>query len=65
METDERVEVSVSGELIQQYRKRLAAYQEAIAQFCVHRGIHHMVTTSDEDLVTLISHSLRRLGLVH
>lgn len=65
LETNEPVEVSVSGELIRQYRKRLGAYQESIAQFCLRRGVHHLVTQSDEDLVTLVSYSFRRLGLIH
>ena len=46
------------------YRKRLTAYQEAIAGFCTRRGVHHLVTQSDEDLVRLVSYSFRRLGLV-
>lgn len=64
METGEHVEVTVTAELIQSYQKRLAAYREGVAQFCMPRGMHHLVTTTDEDLVTLISHSLRRIGLV-
>ncbi|MFH1738723.1 MAG: DUF58 domain-containing protein [bacterium] len=64
LETNEPVEISVSGELIRRYVKRLSAFQEKIAQFCIRRGIHHLVTRSDEDVVTLVSHSFRRLGLV-
>ncbi|HPA46089.1 MAG TPA: DUF58 domain-containing protein [bacterium] len=64
LETNEPVEISVSGELIRIYRNRLAAYEQQIGQFCARRGIHHLVIRSDADLAGVISASFRKLGLV-
>ena len=64
LETEEPVEVSVSAELIRNYRRRLTAYQEAIRDFCKRRRIHFLMTRSDDDFFDLVNISLRRLGLV-
>ncbi len=64
VETDERVELSVTPELVDSYRKRLLAFCTEAEGECTKRGAHYLQAVSDDDVGRVIADSLKRMGMI-
>jgi uncharacterized protein (DUF58 family) len=58
------VEVSVSEQILSQYRERASAFIRHVSETCRRRGIFYTLVDPDVDLESLILVDLRREGLV-
>jgi hypothetical protein len=63
-ETGKAAEVTVTAELLKQYRAAAERYVDTIATFCTARGLAHSLVRSDADVPTLVIDTLRRRGLL-
>ncbi len=63
-ETGEVREITVSDSLLRRYRQTAREYCEQLRQFCLRRGMHYVMTTTDQPVERLVRASLRRMGLV-
>lgn len=63
-ETGAPAEVTVSGALLKQYKRRLESHIEAVKRACAARGMTHVLLRSDADLEKLLLDYLRRRGLL-
>lgn len=63
-ESDETVEVSMSEQVLREYRARAVKFVAGVAESCRSRGIRYSLIHPDDDLETLLMTDLRRQGLV-
>ncbi|MGH7132557.1 MAG: DUF58 domain-containing protein [Phycisphaerales bacterium] len=64
VETGRAAEVTVTKELVAQYRRSVEKYIGEAAAFCSSRGMQHELVRSDSDLGKLLTGELRRRGLL-
>lgn len=64
VETGSPREITVSGALMAQYRKRAQQFVQGAAEFCTARGMRHALLTSDADVPQFVLSVLRRQGVV-
>jgi uncharacterized protein (DUF58 family) len=64
LEDEDVAEVTVSAALLKRYRENLNAYCGRLRDFCVRRGITHMVIDTSTDLTALLLDYLRKRGLL-
>lgn len=64
VETGDPVEVSVTGDLISIYEKRLKAFQAQVTAYCNRYGIHYLPVSTDVPAERLLSGTFRRMGLI-
>lgn len=64
VEDDDLAEITVTPALIKRYRSNLAAYQQALTDFCRQRGIQFMSASTAEPFEKLVLTQLRQRGLV-
>lgn len=57
-------EITVSAALLNRYKKNLAAYRAALAEFCTRRGVTYLFTSNQVPFERLIFTYLRQRGLV-
>jgi len=63
-ESGEGREVTLTPALVDRYRAGVEAYLERVSRACAARGITHRLLSSDEDLASIITGTLRRAGLL-
>ena len=63
-ETGAAAEVTVSGALLTQYKKRVRDYVDSVHAACVGRGMTHSMVRSDADVAALLTGYLRTRGLL-
>jgi hypothetical protein len=64
IEDEDIAEITVSGPLIRRYKQNLAAYRQAIQEFCTQRGIAYLFTSNQMPFERLVLTYLRQRGLV-
>lgn len=64
IEDEDEAEVTVSGALLDRYKKTLAAFQSGLQEYCNRRGIVTMMTSNQVPFERLVLNYLRRRGLV-
>ena len=64
VEDDDVAEITVSGPLLKRYKQNLAAYQAALNEFCLRRGVSFLTTSSQVPFERLVLSALRLRGLV-
>jgi len=64
VEDNDVTEVTANALLIKRYKENLAAYQEALKEFCSQRGIAYLFTTNQLPFEKLVLTYLRQRGLV-
>jgi uncharacterized protein (DUF58 family) len=64
VEDEDVAEVTVSAALIDRYKKNLAAYRAALAEFCTRRGVSYLFTTNKVPFERLVFTYLRQRGLL-
>jgi uncharacterized protein (DUF58 family) len=64
IEDNDVTEVTANALLIKRYKENLAAYQEALRDFCTQRGIAYLFTTNQMPFEKLVLTYLRQRGLV-
>jgi uncharacterized protein (DUF58 family) len=64
VEDEDVAEITVSAALLKQYRQNLDAYCGRLREFCVRRGVMHVMIDSSTDLTTLLLDYLRKRGLL-
>jgi uncharacterized protein (DUF58 family) len=63
-EDEDVAEITVSGPLLKRYKQNLAAYQAALNEFCLRRGISFLSTSNQVPFERLVLNALRLRGLV-
>lgn len=63
-ETGQAVEITADYDLLDHYRRRLAAWQEQIRSFCARHGVHYVFIETSLPLETLLLSLLRRRRVV-
>lgn len=58
------VEVSLSDQVLRQYRRRTQEWMRRVSETCRRRGLHYELVSPDDDLDSLLLVRLRRGGLV-
>ncbi|MDA1007536.1 MAG: DUF58 domain-containing protein [Planctomycetota bacterium] len=64
VERDAPIEVSITSRTLDEYKTRLNEYTAKLRDFCVQRGITHMVVRTDVPMDELVIDYLRRRGLL-
>src|SRR3984893_1422856 len=64
VEDSDEAEITVSGALIERYKKNLAAYQSSVQNYCNRRGITYLFTSNQVPFDRLVLTYLRQRGLV-
>jgi uncharacterized protein (DUF58 family) len=64
VEDDDVAEITVSGPLLKRYKQNLAAYQAALNEFCLRRGVSFLSTSNQVPFERLVLNALRLRGLV-
>jgi uncharacterized protein (DUF58 family) len=64
VEDDDVAEITVSGPLLKRYKQNLAAYQAALHEFCLRRGVSFLTTSNQVPFERLVLNALRLRGLV-
>lgn len=64
IEDNDVAEVTVSAALIRRYKQNLAAFQAALHEFCMRRGICYVFTSNQQPFDQLVLTYLRQRGLV-
>ena len=64
VETGRVAEVTLTPDLVERYKARLAEYQRRLEQFAAARGMGHMLVRSDADVARLVLDDLRRRGVL-
>jgi uncharacterized protein (DUF58 family) len=64
IEDNDATEITVSAPLLKRYKQNLAAYQQALQEFCARRGIVYLNTTNQVPFEQLVLTYLRQRGLV-
>jgi uncharacterized protein (DUF58 family) len=57
-------EITITPPLLKAYRERLNAYCGAMREFCIRRGVTHVVVDTQTDMDTLLLDYLRKRGLL-
>jgi uncharacterized protein (DUF58 family) len=63
-EDEDFAEVTISRPLLARYRRNLDAWCQSLRDYCVRRGIGHLLTLTSDPFEALILNYLRRRGLV-
>jgi hypothetical protein len=63
-EDQEVAEITVTGPLLTRYQKALHVFTRDAQEFCIRRGIQYMLANNQMPMEQLVSHHLRRRGLV-
>jgi uncharacterized protein (DUF58 family) len=63
-EDDDEAEISVSGALLERYKKTLAQFIEQARTFCTRRDMTYLLAQSDQGADTIVGQYLRQRGLV-
>ena len=63
-EDGDEAEITASAPLLARYKRTLNAFTGGAQEFCRRRGIHYMLANNQLPVEQLISHHLRRRGLV-
>lgn len=63
-EAGSSVEVSLSEQVLRQYRERTTTWLRAVSETCLRRNLHYELVSPDDDLETLLLVRLREGGLV-
>jgi hypothetical protein len=63
-ETEEAVEVSMSDQVLKEYRARAVKFVAGVAESCRSRGIRYSLIHPEDDLENLLMTDLRVQGLV-
>lgn len=64
VENDDQVEISMSGELLNIYERRLKAFQSQIKNFSHRYGIQYMPVSTGLPVEKMMSNTFRRMGLI-
>ena len=64
-ETGERLRVSIGERERAQYRETLLRLSREIKSFCLKRGLHYALYTTDKDFQQFFVRAVRDLGLAH
>ncbi len=64
VEDEDVAEITVSGPLLKRYKQNLAAYQAALSEFCLRRGVSFLCTSNQVPFERLVLNALRLRGLV-
>ncbi len=64
VEDDDVAEVTVSGALLEYYKRNMSAYCNELKDFCTRRGATYVLTDSGKPVEPLVLNYLRRRGLV-
>lgn len=64
VETGRVAEVTLTPDLVERYKARLAEYRGRLARFAASRGMTHLVVRSDADVASLVLDDLRRRGVL-
>jgi uncharacterized protein (DUF58 family) len=64
VEDEDVAEITVSGPLLKRYKQNLAAYQAALNEFCLRRGVSYLSTSNQLPFERLVLNALRLRGLV-
>ncbi len=64
VENNDQVEISMHGELLNIYERRLKAFQSQIKEFSHRYGIHYMPVSTGTPIERMLSTTFRRLGLI-
>ncbi len=64
VEDEDQAEITVSAALLKRYRENLNAYCGKLRDFCVRRGITHVMVDTSTDLTGLLLDYLRKRGLL-
>jgi uncharacterized protein (DUF58 family) len=64
VEDEDVAEITVSGPLLKRYKQNLAAYQAALNEFCLRRGVSFLFTSNQVPFERLVLNALRLRGLV-
>jgi uncharacterized protein (DUF58 family) len=64
VEDNDEAEITVTGPLIERYKKNLAAFRGTLHDFCVRRGITYLFTDNQVPFERLVLTYLRQRGLV-
>lgn len=63
-ETGERIDVTASRRLVENYRKTVRGFCSSLQQFCAARGIAYLFASTDLPFEALVLNYLRSVGLV-
>ena len=63
-EDQDVAEITVTGPLLTRYQKALHVFTRDAQEFCIRRGIQYMLANNQMPMEQLVSHHLRRRGLV-
>jgi len=64
VEDSDEAEITITGPLIERYKKNLAAFRGTLNEFCVRRGITYLFTGNQVPFERLVLTYLRQRGLV-
>ena len=64
-ESGERLRVSIGERERKQYRETLLRLTREIKSFCLKRGLHYTLYTTDQDFQEFFLRATRDLGLAH
>jgi uncharacterized protein (DUF58 family) len=64
VEDDDMAEITVNGPLLKRYKQNLAAYRQALHEFCTKRGVNCLFTSNQVPFDRLVLTYLRQRGLV-
>src|SRR5437868_7391397 len=64
IEDEDVAEITVSAPLLKRYKQNLAAYRQALHEFCTRRGIAYLFTSNQVPFDRLVLTYLRQRGLV-
>ncbi len=64
LEGGEEVHITVTQALQEQYRQRVAAYQEQVNMFCRQKGVPLLQADTGQDVIDLLTVTLREKGIV-
>jgi len=63
-ETGERLDVTASRRLVENYQKTVRGFCSSLQQFCAQRGITYLFASTDLPFEALVLNYLRSVGLV-
>ena len=63
-EDRDEAEITVSAPLLAHYQRTLQAFTQGAREFCTQRGIQYLLANNRVPVQQLVSHHLRRRGLV-
>ena len=63
-ETGEEIELSLDGASGREYALTLSAHVQALEEFCIKRGVAHLLVSSDESVSEIVLNRLPHVGLL-